>query len=71
MALSESVETSLNEAQAALKNALAYSARQEESYVSVEIAKMIQSIDLIKKTDKLQDKLQQFMKSNDFNGFTF
>lgn len=66
MALSESVETSLNEAQSALKNALAYSARQEEPYVSVEIAKMIQSIDVIKKTDKIQDKFQQYLKDNGF-----
>lgn len=69
MALSESVESSLNEAQSSLKNALAFSARQEESYVSVEIAKMIQVIDVIKRTDKLTDKIQEFLgKSNpDFN----
>ena len=69
MALSESVESSLNEAQAALKNALAFSARQEEPYVSVEIAKMIQIIDMIRKTDKITDKIQEFLgKSNpDFN----
>lgn len=69
MALSESVENSLNEAQSSLKNALAFSARQEEPYVSVEIAKMIQTIDVIKKTDKLTDKLQEFLnKGNpDFN----
>lgn len=71
MALSESVGTSLDEAQAALKNALSYSARQEESYVSVAIAKMIQSIDDIKKMDQFQDKIQDYMKKNGFNNFGF
>lgn len=64
MALSETVQTSLEEAQAALKNALAYSARQEEATVSVEIAKMIQTIDYISKYDKFVDKLQEIMKKN-------
>jgi hypothetical protein len=53
MALSESVDSSLTEAQALLKNALAYAARQEEPYVSVEISKMVQTIDVIKKMDKI------------------
>lgn len=64
MALSETVQTSLEEAQAALKNALAYSARQEEATVSVEIAKMIQTIDYISKYDKFLDKVQEIMKKN-------
>ena len=62
MALSESVNTSLSEAQASLKNALAYSARQEDPYVSVEIAKMVQIIDGIMKADKFQDKMRTELK---------
>lgn len=69
MALSESVENSLNEAQSSLKNALAYAARQEDPYVSVEIAKMIQTLDLIKKYDKVNDKLQDFLRQRGMEGF--
>jgi hypothetical protein len=71
MALSNSVEESLETAQAALKNALAFSARQEDAYVSVEIAKMIYTIDTIRKTDKSKDILQKFLKDNniDTSGF--
>lgn len=68
MALSSSVEESLNEAQSSLKNALSYAARQEEPYVSVEIAKMINTIDIIRKTDKLQDKLQEFLRKGNIDG---
>lgn len=67
MALSNSVEESLETAQSALKNALAFSARQEDSYISVEIAKMIQTIDLIRKTDKSKDILQKFLKDNNID----
>jgi len=38
MALSETVEESLKEAEANLRNALAYAARQEKSFVSREIS---------------------------------
>lgn len=69
MALSESVENSLNEAQSSLKNALAYAARQEDPYVSVEIAKMIQTLDLIKKYDRVNDKLQDFLRQRGMEGF--
>lgn len=62
MALSETVNTSLMEAQAALKNALSYSARQEEPYVSVEIAKMIQVIDGVMKNEKFHERLRTEMK---------
>jgi hypothetical protein len=66
MALSESVDSSLTEAQAALKNALAYAARQEEPYVSVEISKMIQTIDSIKKVDEFQDQIQDIFRKNGY-----
>lgn len=61
MALSNSVEESLNEAQSQLKNALSYAARQEAPYVMVGIARMINDIDMIKKTDAVQDQLQNFI----------
>lgn len=67
MALSNSVEESLNEAQSQLKNALAFAARQEESYVMVSISRMINDIELIRKTDKAQDQIQEFLKRIDPN----
>ena len=62
MALSESVETSLKEAESSLRNALAYSARQEKPFVSREISEMICRIDSLIKTDQLLDKLEDRMK---------
>ncbi len=62
MSLSESVEQSLKEAEANLRNALAYSARQEKPFVSREISEMICRIDRLIKTDQLLDKLEDRMK---------
>ena len=45
MALSETVKTSLKDAQEDLKNALAYAARTEKSFVSKNIADMIEKIE--------------------------
>ena len=64
MALSESVENSLKEAEASLRNALAYAARQEKPFVSREISEMICRIDTLVKTDQLLDKLEDRMKGN-------
>lgn len=61
MALSESVETSLKEAEASLRNALAYAARQEKPFVSREISSLICAIDSLIKTDQLFDKLEDRM----------
>lgn len=58
MALSESVETSLKEAEAALRNALAYAARQEKPFVGKHIADMIMSIDSLITADALLDTLE-------------
>ena len=44
MPLSEQVESSLRDAQSELKNALAFSARNEETYVSKHIADMLSLI---------------------------
>lgn len=58
MALSESVETSLKEAESSLRNALAYAARQERSVVCSVVADMISRIDSLMHTDAILDKLE-------------
>lgn len=61
MALSDSVETSLKEAEASLRNALAYAARQERPLVCKTISAMIADIDQLMKIDELIDKLEERM----------
>jgi len=58
MALSQSVEESLKEAQASLRNALAYAARHERPMVCSVIADLISRIDSVMQTDALLDKLE-------------
>ena len=58
MALSESVEASLKEAEQSLRNALAYAARQERPIVCSVVADMINRIDTLMSTDALLDKLE-------------
>ena len=65
MALSESVEESLQEAEAALRNALSYAARQEKPFVAREISTMICAIDNLIKADQLIDKLEDRMKGKE------
>lgn len=65
MALSESVETSLKEAEASLRNALAYAARQEKPFIGKHIADMICEIDNLIQADKLIDKLEERMKGDE------
>ena len=67
MALSESVETSLREAEAALRNALSYAARQEKPFVGKHIAEMIMEIDNLIAADQLIDKLEQRMNGDEDN----
>jgi hypothetical protein len=64
MALSESVETSLKEAEASLRNALSYAARQERPLVCKTIANIIGDIDQLMKFDNLIDKLEQRMEGD-------
>ena len=55
MALSETVKTSLRDAQENLKNALAYSARTEKPFVSKHIADKLANIDnLIDASDMIE-----------------
>lgn len=58
MALSNSVEESLKEAEQSLRNALAFAARQERPMVCAVIADMIQKIDTVIQTDSILDKLE-------------
>jgi hypothetical protein len=58
MALSQYVEESLKEAEASLRNALAYAARQERPMVCSVIADLISRIDSVMHTDALLDKLE-------------
>jgi len=62
MALSQSVEESLREAESHLRNALAFAARQESPYVSCVIADMISKLDQLIQTDKFLDKVEGMMK---------
>ena len=62
MALSESVEQSLKEAEESLRNALAYAARQERPVVCTTISKVIQEIESLQSFDTLMDKLEDRMK---------
>tara|TARA_S200000501_G_scaffold276286_1_gene260203 strand:+ start:1502 stop:1735 length:234 start_codon:yes stop_codon:yes gene_type:complete len=55
MALSDTVKSSLKDAQENLRNALAYSARTEKPFVSKHIADMLANIDnLIDATDMIE-----------------
>lgn len=65
MALSESVETSLKEAEQSLRNALSYAARQEKPFVGKHIAEMIMQIDNLIAADQLMDKLESRMNDDE------
>tara|TARA_Y100000114_G_C11756566_1_gene327156 strand:- start:552 stop:746 length:195 start_codon:yes stop_codon:yes gene_type:complete len=58
MALTDTVEYSLREAQENLKNALAFSARNEKPYVSKHIAGMLASIDNLIDATELIEKIE-------------
>ena len=58
MALSETVENSLREAEASLRNALAFAARQEKPFIGKNIADMIMQIDNLISADALIDKIE-------------
>jgi len=58
MALSKSVEESLKESEASLRNALAFAARQERPMVCSVIADLISRIESLQATDSILDKLE-------------
>jgi hypothetical protein len=66
MALSQSVDESLNEASAALRNALAYAARQERPVVCNSISEILCRIDHLKSFDGILDKLDMMSKNDPF-----
>ena len=58
MALSDTVKTSLRDAQENLRNALAFSARQEKPFVSKHIADMMANIENIIDASEVIDKIE-------------
>ena len=64
MALSKSVEDSLREAEASLRNALAYAARQERPVVCTQVAKLIGDIESISSFDSIMDTLEEHTNGN-------
>jgi hypothetical protein len=64
MALSKSVEESLKEAEANLRNALAYAARQERPVVCNAISEIICRIDNIQSFDGILDTLETLQEKN-------
>ena len=71
MALGTQVEESLKEAEASLRNALAYAARTERPIVCSVIADLISRIESVMSTDSLLDKLESRKpgSSGDFGAF--
>ena len=59
MALSQSVEESLKEAESSLRNALAYAARGERPVVCTEIAKIIKDLENIRTVDTVFDMIEK------------
>ena len=58
MALSDTVKTSLRDAQENLRNALAFSARQEKPFVRKHIADMMANIENIRDGSEVIDKME-------------
>ena len=65
MALSNSVEESLNEAMSDLRNALAFAARHERPVVCTQIAKILSDVENIGSFDSLLDKLDNTISELD------
>lgn len=66
MALAQQVIDSLDEAQAALRNALAFAARQERPVVCSTISEILCRIDQLKSFDGILDKLDEMTKDGPF-----
>lgn len=64
MALSQQVEDSLREAQSHLRNALAYAARTEKSYISMHIGKMMHNIDSLIDVHELLERVEDREKGD-------
>jgi hypothetical protein len=71
MALSETVERNLKDAEQSLRAALAFAARQERPMVCSVIADLISRIESVMSTDKMLDKWESRKpgSSGDFGAF--
>ena len=67
MALSQQVEYSLREAQESLRNALAFSARNEKPYVSKHIDDMLANIDNLIDTADVIEHLRELEQEQDLD----
>ena len=65
MALSEQVETALNEAQDKLREALAFAVRSEKPYISKHISDMMMKIDCLNEVSTLIDNVEDAMKEHE------
>ena len=65
MTLTNSVEYSLREAQESLRNALAFSARNEKPYVSKHIADILANIDILIDTADVIEQLRELEQEQD------
>ena len=62
MALSDSVNESLDDATSNLRNALAFAARSEIPFICKEIASLIQKIEGVKQSEEVLDLLDTYKK---------
>ena len=72
MALSDTVKSSLRDAQENLRNALAFSARQEKPFISKNIADMLAQIENVIDASEVIDKIENIEAALDekLNGKT-
>ena len=64
MALSEQVETALNEAQDKLREALAFAARSEKPYISKHISDMMMKLDCLNEVSTLIDAVEEYQEKD-------
>ena len=69
MALSDKVTESLNNAEAELRNALSFAARQERPMICGGIAEILSRIESLQKMETLVDKAEAFTNDGDDNPF--
>ena len=67
MTLTKTVEESLRDAQAHMRNALAFAARSEKPYVSKHIADMLAGIDNLIDSTFLLDTLEEYNNEEDIH----
>ena len=65
MALSKNTEEAIDEAVSAIRRALRNAAVNDTSPVSLQLAKCMNNLELIKQTDKMTDQIESMMKNAD------